>query len=330
MEGFALFTSTSRPLSSSTAESPSSTSTNIQQLLNEISNDLSRIIPINSSHLFARPPLPPTKRHSFEGLCSSTLVCSCCFSAHIQLEKSVGISLVVPERNVSLQDLLSCSHDLIESYHCESCSLSTHRLRLKQKSLRLSRALEFLQHQLSVHHGLQSACDDTKNPDFAETQQQASSLRLNIRTAISRIIELHLRSRSTSKCAKVYTRAWKSNPSLVRAPLLLSIHLSRLNHHKNTHSVTFNHELHIQLHLSSSLDFHHEKANPVAYALKSVIVHYGSSCGGHYICFREWRGNWFGASDGSVRPVSFEHVMRHSDSVTQLFYERIVSRPPLS
>ena len=59
---------------------------------------------------------------------------------------------------------------------------------------------------------------------------------------------------------------------------------------------------------------------PLTYALRSVIVHYGTHNYGHYIAFRKYRGYWWRISDETVYIVNEEEVLS-TPGVFMLFYE---------
>ncbi|CEP61372.1 ubiquitin-specific protease UBP1 LALA0_S03e01398g [Lachancea lanzarotensis] len=59
---------------------------------------------------------------------------------------------------------------------------------------------------------------------------------------------------------------------------------------------------------------------PLTYALRSVIVHYGSHNYGHYIAFRKFRGLWWRISDESVYVVEEAEVLS-TPGVFMMFYE---------
>ncbi|SCU89712.1 LAFA_0E20274g1_1 [Lachancea sp. 'fantastica'] len=61
-------------------------------------------------------------------------------------------------------------------------------------------------------------------------------------------------------------------------------------------------------------------AGPLTYALRSVIVHYGSHNYGHYIAFRKFRGLWWRISDESVYVVEEAEVLS-TPGVFMMFYE---------
>ncbi|SCU90745.1 LAMI_0E03444g1_1 [Lachancea mirantina] len=59
---------------------------------------------------------------------------------------------------------------------------------------------------------------------------------------------------------------------------------------------------------------------PLTYALRSVIVHYGTHNYGHYIAFRRFRGLWWRISDETVYVVNEEELLS-TPGVFMLFYE---------
>ncbi|SCV05373.1 LANO_0H06062g1_1 [Lachancea nothofagi CBS 11611] len=59
---------------------------------------------------------------------------------------------------------------------------------------------------------------------------------------------------------------------------------------------------------------------PLTYALRSVIVHYGTHNYGHYIAFRKFRGLWWRISDETVYVVEEEEVLS-TPGVFMMFYE---------
>lgn len=61
-------------------------------------------------------------------------------------------------------------------------------------------------------------------------------------------------------------------------------------------------------------------SGPLTYALRSVIVHYGSHNYGHYIAFRKFRGLWWRISDETVYVVDEAEVLS-TPGVFMLFYE---------
>ncbi|KAL3228928.1 Ubiquitin carboxyl-terminal hydrolase 1 [Nakaseomyces bracarensis] len=60
--------------------------------------------------------------------------------------------------------------------------------------------------------------------------------------------------------------------------------------------------------------------SPLTYALRSVIVHYGTHNYGHYIAYRKYRGVWWRISDESVYVVDEAEVLS-TPGVFMLFYE---------
>ncbi|CAG60191.1 uncharacterized protein GVI51_H10483 [Nakaseomyces glabratus] len=60
--------------------------------------------------------------------------------------------------------------------------------------------------------------------------------------------------------------------------------------------------------------------SPLTYALRSVIVHYGTHNYGHYIAYRKFRGVWWRISDESVYVVDEAEVLS-TPGVFMLFYE---------
>ncbi|SCU88673.1 LADA_0E11474g1_1 [Lachancea dasiensis] len=61
-------------------------------------------------------------------------------------------------------------------------------------------------------------------------------------------------------------------------------------------------------------------AGPLTYALRSVIVHYGTHNYGHYIAFRKFRGLWWRISDETVYVVEEEEVLS-TPGIFMMFYE---------
>lgn len=61
-------------------------------------------------------------------------------------------------------------------------------------------------------------------------------------------------------------------------------------------------------------------SGPLVYALRSVIVHYGTHNYGHYIAFRKHRGVWWRTSDETIDVVDEEEVLS-APGVFMLFYE---------
>ncbi|CUS24048.1 LAQU0S13e02124g1_1 [Lachancea quebecensis] len=59
---------------------------------------------------------------------------------------------------------------------------------------------------------------------------------------------------------------------------------------------------------------------PLTYALRSVIVHYGTHNYGHYIAFRKYRGLWWRISDETVYVVDEAEVLS-TPGIFVLFYE---------
>lgn len=59
---------------------------------------------------------------------------------------------------------------------------------------------------------------------------------------------------------------------------------------------------------------------PLTYALRSVIVHYGTHNYGHYIAFRKFRGLWWRISDETVYVVDEAEVLS-TPGIFMLFYE---------
>lgn len=58
----------------------------------------------------------------------------------------------------------------------------------------------------------------------------------------------------------------------------------------------------------------------MTYALRSVIVHYGTHNYGHYIAFRKFRGLWWRISDETVYVVDEAEVLS-TPGIFMLFYE---------
>ncbi|ODQ59073.1 hypothetical protein WICANDRAFT_17576, partial [Wickerhamomyces anomalus NRRL Y-366-8] len=61
-------------------------------------------------------------------------------------------------------------------------------------------------------------------------------------------------------------------------------------------------------------------SGPLVYALRSVIVHYGTHNYGHYIAFRKYRGVWWRTSDETIDIVDEDEVLS-APGVFMLFYE---------
>lgn len=61
-------------------------------------------------------------------------------------------------------------------------------------------------------------------------------------------------------------------------------------------------------------------SGPLVYALRSVIVHYGTHNYGHYIAFRKHRGVWWRTSDETIDVVDEDEVLS-APGVFMLFYE---------
>jgi len=63
-----------------------------------------------------------------------------------------------------------------------------------------------------------------------------------------------------------------------------------------------------------------EPTGPLVYALRSVIVHYGTHNYGHYIAYRKYRGVWWRTSDETIDIVEEDEVL-NVPGVFMLFYE---------
>ncbi|CCH42042.1 Ubiquitin carboxyl-terminal hydrolase [Wickerhamomyces ciferrii] len=61
-------------------------------------------------------------------------------------------------------------------------------------------------------------------------------------------------------------------------------------------------------------------SGPLVYALRSVIVHYGTHNYGHYIAYRKFRGVWWRTSDETIDIVDEDEVLS-APGVFMLFYE---------
>mmetsp|Transcript_9226 Transcript_9226/g.8157 ORF Transcript_9226/g.8157 Transcript_9226/m.8157 type:complete len:139 (+) Transcript_9226:596-1012(+) len=129
----------------------------------------------------------------------------------------------------------------------------------------------------------------------------------------------------------------KRNFTIARAPKILSIHLNRLadfdnygNMVKNNNFVTYGRFLDLSCIKSLSIDSEYE--------LKSVVVHYGSAQGGHYVTLRKVTFDevykqpnhqniendnmtWMYVSDNDINFISLKDAL--AERAYMLFYERI-------